>query len=380
MRTLLLVLDSVGCGHAPDAVQYGDFGTNTLGHILGAKPEIRIPHLEGLGLREILRLSEGKEVSHAPALASIGCMQEASAGKDTTTGHWELAGVILKKPFPVFPSFPSALVSELESEVGVQFLGNLATSGTEVLERLGEEHCRTGNPILYTSADSVLQIAAHEEVVPLERLYAICKIARKICDPWHIGRVIARPFLGAPGAFHRTAGRHDFSLAPPPTILNALEAAGETVTGVGKISDIFAGSGVTSSFSTGSNQEGMERIGELWDQETPGLIFANLVDFDMLFGHRRNVDGYARALQEFDSWLGGFLPKIREQDWVVITADHGNDPTASGTDHTREAVPLWVLDDKSSSVLGRRLTFADVAATLAKRFDLPSPWPCGQVF
>ncbi len=306
-------------------------------------------------------------------------MQEKSAGKDTTTGHWELAGVILEEPFAVFERFPAELVQAIEEEANLEFIGNYAQSGTTILEELGAEHCQSGKPILYTSADSVLQIAAHEEVIPIERLYRICEIARKHADAARIGRVIARPFAGSEGSFRRSADRHDYSLKPPRTILDALIDADVQVSGVGKISDIFAGQGLTSSFPTASNAEGMERIAALWPPDAHGLIFANLVDFDMLFGHRRDVAGYAQALREFDHWLGGFLPQVRDTDLVIITADHGNDPTFRGTDHTREEVPLFVLHRGATHDLGTRETFADVAATLAGYFGI-APWNTGSSF
>ena len=367
MRALLIVLDSVGVGDAPDAEGYGDKGANTLGHIFEKQPDLALPNLCSLGLAEVLN---GRAETRRQTRASYGRMQERSAGKDTTTGHWELAGAILEEPFRVFDRFPDELVQQIERDAGVEFIGNYACSGTTILEQLGEEHTRTGKPILYTSADSVLQIAAHEEVIPIERLYEICKVARVFADEARIGRVIARPFVGTPGNFNRTSRRHDYSMQPPRTVLNAISESGQPVIGVGKISDIFAGSGVTESFPTVSNAEGMSRIDELWRERRDGFIFANLVDFDMLFGHRRDVAGYAQALQEFDVWLGDFLPRISADDLVVITADHGNDPTFRGTDHTREEVPLFVLDGAEPRNLGTRETFADVAASLAEFFGI----------
>lgn len=374
-RALVIVLDSVGIGNAPDAERYGDAGANTLGHIFEQTPELRLPALDSLGLPALL----GKTLTSV-SRASFGRMRERSVGKDTTTGHWELAGAILEKPFAVYEQFPPALVHAIEKDAGTQFIGNYATSGTAVLEILGLEHVRTGHPILYTSADSVLQIAAHEEIVPLERLYEICQIARKHADGAQIGRVIARPFAGEPGNFVRTSGRHDFSMKPPRTIFNALEERGVPVVGIGKISDIFAGEGIAESLATTSNAEGMERIEEQWQRAGERLLFANLVDFDMLHGHRRDVAGYARALQEFDRWLGKFLPKILSDDLVIITADHGNDPTFRGTDHTREQVPLFVLHRGETRDLGTRESFADVAATLGEYFKLSEHWPTGSSF
>ena len=373
MRALLLVLDSVGCGNAPDAANYGDEGSDTLGHIYGQTPGFALPNLERLGLAAILQRADAPTPQ-----AGWGRMRERSSGKDTTTGHWEIAGLFLEEGFTVYAKFPDELVRAIEHEVGVQFIGNFPRSGTVVLDELGPEHLRTGKPILYTSADSVLQIAAHESIVPLPRLHEICKIARRHCDALRIGRVIARPFVGEPGAFRRTAGRHDYAMLPPRTVLNALAESGRAVHGVGKISDIFAGSGITASTPTASNAEGMAAILHGWTS-LDGLLFANLVDFDMHFGHRRNVAGYANALLEFDRWLPAFLASVRSDDLVIITADHGNDPTWHGTDHTREEVPLLVLHGGKAAPLGTRATFADAAATIAAYFGLPA-WPIGQSF
>ena len=303
MRALLLVLDSVGCGRAPDAAAYGDEGADTLGHIFAAQPALALPALFSLGLGKIIGANQAPD-----PLASYGRMRERSTGKDTTTGHWEIAGVILDRPFATYPTFPAELIRPIEREAGVTFIGNYPQSGTTILAELGAEHLRTSHPILYTSADSVLQIAAHESVIPLPRLCEICTIARRHADAWRIGRVIARPFTGEPGAFQRTSGRHDYSAIPPRTILNALTDASIPVEGVGKISDIFAGSGITHSTPTASNAEGMAALDTLWADTRDGLIFANLVDFDMHFGHRRDVPGYANALIEFDAWLHSFLP------------------------------------------------------------------------
>ncbi|HRJ73243.1 MAG TPA: phosphopentomutase [Terrimicrobiaceae bacterium] len=369
-RALVIVLDSVGVGHAPDAAAYGDEGADTLGHVLARHPELRLPHLERLGLAMVRELASGGGGGLRPECGSAGVMAEVSAGKDTTTGHWELAGAVLEKPFAVFAEFPPELVRAIEEEAGVAFLGNKAASGTAILDELGPLHVATGHPILYTSADSVMQIAAHEEIVPPERLEAICRIARKHCDAYAIGRVIARPFVTDDGNFTRTANRHDYSLVPPRTVLNELCDAGISVTGVGKISDIFAASGLSASHPTSSNAHGMRTIDALWSRREPGLIFANLVDFDMLYGHRRDPAGYARALAEFDSWLGRFLPGIRDDDLVIITADHGNDPTWRGTDHTREQVPLFVLHGGVRENLGRMTGFGQVASRLRTAFGL----------
>jgi phosphopentomutase len=379
MRALVLVLDSVGIGGAADAASYGDEGANTLGHILERKPELQLPALESLGLRELVPAYRSHR-SYTTYRGNYGKMTERSAGKDTTTGHWEIAGVILEKPFATFERFPDELVRGIERDAGVQFIGNYAQSGTTILKELGAEHVRTGKPILYTSADSVLQIAAHEQVVRIDRLYDICTVARQHADRFHIGRVIARPFTGSEENFSRTSRRHDFSMEPPRTILNAVAESGRAVIGVGKIRDIFAGQGITESFPTDGNAEGMQRIRENWEGLEEGLIFANLVDFDMLYGHRRDVDGYAAALTQFDEWLGEFISQIAPSDLVIITADHGNDPTFRGTDHTREQVPLFVLHQNETRPLGIRETYADIAATLAAHFELSSPWPAGELF
>jgi phosphopentomutase len=379
MRALLLVLDSVGCGHAPDAAAYGDEGANTLGHIFAAQPQLELPALFSLGLGKILGGDAPGQRATNP-IASFGRMRERSAGKDTTTGHWEIAGAVLDEAFATFAEFPPELVSAIERDANVEFIGNYATSGTTVLEELGAEHVRTRKPILYTSADSVIQIAAHESVISMERLYEICHIARRHADAWRIGRVIARPFEGEPGSFRRTRRRHDFSMMPPRTVLNAVAEAGRRVQGVGKISDIFAHSGITHSTPTASNAEGLAVIDQLWADDQGGLIFANLVDFDMLYGHRRNLAGYACALVAFDAWLATFIPRCDSDDLIIITADHGNDPTWRGTDHTREEVPLMVLHGGASHALGTRQTFGDVAATLAAYFELKQPWPVGHSF
>jgi len=339
MRALVIVLDSVGCGGARDAAGYGDEGADTLGHLF-ERENLELPNLGRLGLLEVLGRGN---VELFPG-AAFARMSEASAGKDTTTGHWELAGNVLEQAFDTFESFPQDLLDE----IGGPFLGKCAAWGTEILERLGGEHLRTGWPIVYTSADSVLQIAAHEERYGLKQLYALCQRARDVLDRRgiRIGRVIARPFLGDDAAsFKRTSNRHDYSLMPPETVLNRLQAAGVETIGVGKIFDIFCGSGISESHPTKSNADGMAAIERLWAEKRPQphLIFANLVDFDMLYGHRRDPAGYADCLREFDAWLGGFLPKVGG-DFLLITADHGNDPYHPGTDHTREQVPLLTVN------------------------------------
>lgn len=352
-RSLVIVLDSVGCGHAPDAAEYGDTGADTLGHLFARIPGFALPSMAALGLHELMREGDPSFPFASPPLLPGGGharMTEASTGKDTTTGHWELAGAVLTDPFAVFESFPPDLVADLEQAGHTRFLGNCPASGTEIIGRLGAEHLRTGHPILYTSADSVMQIAAHEDpaVFGLDRLQALCQTARQILDRrgLRVGRVIARPFTGTtPGSFTRTPNRHDYSLIPPRTVFNDLCDAGITTIGVGKIHDIFAGSGIRESFPTKSNTDGMAVIEHLWstNRPEPHLIFVNLVDFDMHFGHRRDPAGYARALIDFDRWLGGFLRGVMPGDFLAITADHGNDPFHPGTDHTREQVPLLTL-------------------------------------
>ena len=367
-RALLLVLDSVGCGAAPDAANYGDTGANTLSHILQATPDIKIPTLKGLGWDQILGMGEENT-------ASFARLRPRSVGKDTTSGHWELAGAILDKPFATFERFPDELVSEIENAAHVHFIGNVVASGTQVIAQLGEQSVASGRPILYTSADSVLQIAAHEVHFSLEKLLHVCEVARRIADKWQIGRVIARPFIGEQQSFERTSNRRDYSIQPPHTILDALFETGIPTVGIGKISDIFAGRGLSTSLPTKSNAAGMESITAQWATGSDGLYFANLVDFDTLYGHRRDVAGYARALEEFDSWLSGFVEQVGPVDMVLITADHGNDPTFAGTDHTREEVPLLMLYGGEKFNLGVRDTFADVAASLGAYFGVD--WETG---
>lgn len=372
-QALLIVLDSVGIGHAPDAADFGDEGSNTVGHIREGVPDFSIPTLDAAGLRHAESLAAGTSIAGATTL-SYGSLTEVSAGKDTTTGHWEIAGAPILEPFSTYESFPDELVAELEAASGVSFIGNYARSGTVILEELGEAHLETGEPILYTSADSVIQIAAHEEHFGLERLYDVCRQCRIIADRERIGRVIARPFLGEPGNFTRTANRHDFSLKPPRTILNELQDQGIATIGIGKISDIFAGEGISESHPTTSNAHGCEVIDELLatTTEAPRLMFANLVDFDMLFGHRRDPEGYARALEAFDAWLVTLIPRLSAETLLMITADHGNDPTWTGTDHTRERVPLLVHAPGATENLGIRDSFSDIAASLADWFDVDS--------
>lgn len=372
-RVALVVLDSVGVGELPDAGKYGDTGSNTLCHIARSVGGLRLPNLAGLGLGNIIHIA-GVPPAKKPA-ASFGRMAELSPGKDTTTGHWELSGLILERPFPVYPDgFPPELIRAYEERIGRKVLGNKVASGTAIIEELGEQHMATGLPIVYTSADSVFQIAAHEEIIPLEELYRICRIARELLTGEHaVGRVIARPFTGGPGNFKRTMNRHDFSLKPPgQTVLNLLKDNGIPVIAIGKIRDIFDGEGITDSIPTKGNTDGMEQIINMLNSVTGGLIFANLVDFDMLYGHRNNPRGYAEALEELDLRLPELLKLLREEDVLIITADHGCDPTTPSTDHSREYVPLLVYGKtlRGGIDLGVRETFADVAATIAESFGL----------
>lgn len=366
-RALVIVLDSVGCGGAPDAGDYGDAGADTLGHLFARLPWLSLPNLDSLGLAGLI----GRAVSACIRKDSSGFrLTEISVGKDTTTGHWELMGYPLSEPFQTFASFPQDFVDALSSEAGTRFIGNRAASGTEILKELGEEHIVTGFPILYTSADSVLQIAAHEVAFGEERLQGICRMARELLDRkgMRVGRVIARPFSGDDAAsFHRTANRHDYSLTPSETVLDRLMEGGVTVVGIGKISDIFAGRGVSTSIPTKDNEQGMAAIDTIWQQDAPErlFVFANLVDFDSLYGHRRDPEGYARCLMEFDAWLGGFLGKLSENDLLIITADHGNDPYHRGTDHTREQVPC-LLVSADSFPPGEMRVFSDVGACVER--------------
>ncbi|MBP7331164.1 MAG: phosphopentomutase [Firmicutes bacterium] len=372
-RVALFVLDSVGVGELPDAGDYGDSGSNTLGNISRAVGGLNMPNLGRLGLGNIIHI-EGVPPADDPA-ASYGRMAEKSAGKDTTTGHWEMAGIIMEKPFPVYPAgFPAGLIKSYEEKIGRKALGNKAASGTAIIEELGAEHMATGFPIVYTSADSVFQVAAHEEIIPLEELYRICRIAREMLTGEHaVGRVIARPFTGEPGRFRRTVNRHDFSLKPTgPTLLDLLVENGVQVTAVGKIKDIFDGQGVTNSVLTRGNNEGMDKSLQLIKSDISGLVFTNLVDFDMLYGHRNNPRGYGDALEEFDRWFPQLLNALKEDDVLIITADHGCDPTTYSTDHSREYVPLLIYGRQvlGGVNLGVRETFADIAATVAEIFGL----------
>ena len=376
-RVHLVVMDSVGIGEAPDAAKFNDTGSNTLGHIAEHMNGLNMPNLAKLGLSNIEHV-QGIEKAQQP-LASYTKMEEASVGKDTMTGHWELMGLNIDKPFKVYPDgFPQELIELLEEKTGRKVIGNKPASGTEILDELGEEHMKTGALIVYTSADPVLQIAAHEEVVSIEELYRICEIARELTldEKYLVGRIIARPFVGEPGAFKRTTNRHDYALKPcERTVMNELKDGGFDVLAIGKISDIFNGEGVTDSLRTTDNMDGMDKLIETFDREFTGLSFLNLVDFDALFGHRRDPQGYGEALEAFDARLPEVFEKMTNEDLLIITADHGNDPVHEGTDHTREFVPLLVYSKRISNgkKLAIRDTFADVGATIAENFNVKMP-------
>ncbi len=373
----LIVMDSVGIGEAPDADKFGDVGSDTLGHIAEEMNGLNMPVMGSFGLSNIRKI-KGIEPVEAPK-AYYGMMQEASVGKDTMTGHWEIMGLNIDKPFKVYPEgFPQALIEELEERTGRKVLCNQPYSGTKVLDDFGKEHMETGAIIVYTSADPVLQIAAHEEVIPLEELYKICEIAREITlkPEYLVGRVIARPFVGEPGNFTRTANRHDYALSPfGRTTMNELKDAGFEVIALGKISDIYNGEGVTEAIRTKNNTDGMDQLNKVVRRDFKGLSFLNLVDFDANYGHRRDPIGYGEALEEFDRRLPEVLEALDEDDLLIITADHGNDPTFSGTDHTREYVPLIVYSPRFTvgSQLPLRQTFADIAATVAENFGIKAP-------
>lgn len=376
-RIFIVVMDSVGIGEAPDAERFGDKGSDTLGHIAERMNGLNMPYMGKLGLSNIREL-KGIEKAEKP-LAFYTKMMEASNGKDTMTGHWEIMGLNIQTPFRVFPEgFPDELVSELEKRTGRKIIGNKPASGTEILDELGEEHMKTGALIVYTSADSVLQIAAHEDIIPIEEQYKICKIARELTldEKYMVGRVIARPFLGEPGNFKRTANRHDYALKPfDRTVMSELKDAGLDVIAIGKISDIYDGEGVTKSLRTVSNMDGMDKLVETLDMDFTGISFLNLVDFDALYGHRRDPEGYGKALEEYDARLPEVFAKMKEDDLLMITADHGNDPVAPGTDHTREYVPLLVYSKSMTEgkEIPLRETFADLGATVAENFSVKLP-------
>jgi phosphopentomutase len=369
-RVIVIVLDSVGVGELPDAARYGDQGSNTVGNIARMIP-LKIPTLRALGLSKVV------EIGGLPtaALGAYGRMAERSAGKDSVTGHWEMMGIVLDRPFPTFPQgFPPRLIEEFERRIRRKTIGNIVASGTVILETLGAEHMRSGSPIVYTSADSVFQIAAHEAVIPLRELYRICEIAYELVGRGlGVGRVIARPFVGDPGRFVRTANRRDYALEPfDETLLDQLKASGAPVIGIGKIEDLFAGRGLTDAEHTASDAEGMDAIEAKLQTSPTGLIFANLVDFDSQYGHRNNVAGYAANLERCDTRLAGLLSKLGRDDLLVVTADHGNDPTTASTDHSREYVPIMLAGSavRPDVDLGIRSTFADLGQTLAELFKV----------
>jgi len=369
-RVIWIVLDSVGIGEMPDAAAYGDKGSDTLGNIARQR-RLKLPNLCRLGLANIKTLA-GLDAVAAPAGAYGKCTL-ASPGKDTTTGHWEMAGIHLEKPFPLFPKgFPREVMEPFETRIGRHTLGNKAASGTEIIKELGEEHVRTGSPIVYTSADSVFQIAAHEEVIPLFELYKMCETARDILrGPYEVGRVIARPFVGEPGAFTRTPNRHDYAVPPPKgMLLDQLQARGVEIFSVGKIFDVFLGRGIGEQVKTKTNADGMAKTLAAMDEQDRGLIFVNLVDFDMLYGHRNDVEGYARALEEVDAWLPSLDAKLAADDLVILTADHGCDPTTPSTDHSREYVPVLAYGPKARGGvnLGVRGSLSDIGQTVAENF------------
>ena len=381
-RVIWIVLDSVGIGPLPDAADYGDVGRDTLGHIARARP-LRIPNLVRLGLANI------KPLDHLPAPPQPeGCFGKAathSPGKDTTTGHWEMAGIWLDQAFPVYKQgFPRDLIEQFEKAIGRKTIGNKPASGTEIIKELGEEHMRTGYPIVYTSGDSVFQIATHEDVIPIAELYRMCEIARKMLDgPHRVGRVIARPFVGTPGNFRRTERRHDYAVEPPrPMLLDVLAERRVPVLGVGKIHDIYNGRGVDHYVTTKNNADGMEKVHGALREQATGLVLANLVDFDMLYGHRKEVEGFARSLEEFDAMLQPLLDQMKPSDLLILTADHGCDPDACSpsTDHSREYVPIVTYSPggKRGVNLGVRPTLADMGQTVAENFG--GAIPCGTSF
>ena len=381
-RIIILVMDSVGIGHAPDAAKFNDEGANTLGHIEATAGLIHCPTLRSLGLANIADI----KTDEVPVMGAYGKMEEVSTGKDTTSGHWEMMGYPVTVPFPTFyDGFPKELMDTFTKETGYGYLGNEVASGTEIIERLGVEHMKTGKPIVYTSADSVFQIAAHEDVIPLEDLYRMCEITRnKVCvGDYYVGRIIARPFIGKPGHFVRTSNRHDYSRMPEHRMVQQeLQAAQIPTVAVGKIGDIYAHVGWDESYPTKSNAHGMNVVPYLLGSSfESGLMMVNLVEFDSLYGHRRNVEGYKRAIEDFDYQLSGLLPLLKDDDLLIITADHGNDPTWHGTDHTREHVPLLAYSPsmKETIDLGLRHSFGDIGQTVLANFGL-SPYAVGTSF
>jgi phosphopentomutase len=374
-RVIWIVLDSVGIGALPDAGDYGDVGRNTLGHIAESRP-LRIPTLVSLGLANIAPLAH--LTAAAKPRAAFGKGATHSPGKDTTTGHWEMAGVWLEQAFPVYKhGFPPEVMEPFEAAIGRKTIGNKPASGTEIIKELGEEHVRTGKPIVYTSGDSVFQIATHEDLIPIQELYRMCDIARKILDGKHrVGRVIARPFTGEPGHFVRTPRRHDYAVDPPkPMLLDVLAEKNVPVFGIGKIHDIYNGRGVADYVTTISNLDGMGKLTEATRKRRSGLLFGNLVDFDMLYGHRKDVEGFARSLEEFDASLAAYLPLLTSRDLLIITADHGCDPDLrwETTDHSREYVPILAFTAGAGTNLGIRDTLADMGQTVAENFGAAIP-------
>ena len=368
-RAIVIVLDSVGIGALPDAAAYGDEGSNTLGHI-ASQVRMKVPVLRSLGLDRLVPLEDGPP---RPPCGAYGRMAEASAGKDSVTGHWEMMGIVLERPFPTFPAgFPAPLIEEFERRIGRGTIGNLVASGTEIIDRLGPEHMRTGKPIVYTSADSVFQIAAHEDVIPVADQYRICETAFDLVAlGMGVGRVIARPFVGTPGAFTRTANRHDYALDPTgDTLLDWLFRAEIAVVSIGKVKDLFAGRGITRALTSSSDADGLDKLGVAMADTANGLIFVNLVDCDTVYGHRNDVAGYAANLERIDECLGRLLPALRETDLLVVTADHGNDPSTPSTDHSREYVPVLLAGSRvrAGADIGTRHTFADLGQTLAANF------------
>lgn len=369
-RIIWIVLDSVGVGEMPDAAAYGDAGSDTIGNIVRRRG-LNVPNLCRLGLGNLKPMPGLPKADH-PQGAFGRCML-ASPGKDTTTGHWEMAGIHLAKPFPLFPhGFPPAVMEPFERQTGRRAIGNKAASGTEIIKELGAEHMRTGSPIVYTSADSVFQIAAHEQVIPLPELYRMCEIARRILrGPYEVGRVIARPFEGRPGTFVRTANRHDYAVPPPPgMLLDKLCSSHVGVSSIGKIYDVFLGRGIGPHVTTKSNADGMAKTRDAMQHFDAGLIWTNLVDFDQQYGHRNDVEGYARALEEFDAWLPEFRAALHDGDLAILTADHGCDPTTPSTDHSREYTPLLVFGPRARPGvdLGLRATLSDIGQTVADNF------------
>jgi phosphopentomutase len=376
MRVFLIVLDGVGMGALPDAGRYGDAGANTLLHVAEHTGRLSLPVMEAHGLGNLLPMP-GVQPTLSPRGARAR-LSEKSAGKDSTTGHWEMMGLTLDEPFPTYPDgFPRGLLDRWSERVHRGWLGNVAASGTEIIARLGQEHQETGRFIVYTSADSVFQVAAHEQTIPIEQLYSACRAARELLTgPHAVGRVIARPFEGEPGAYRRTSRRRDFSLAPlAPTVLDRMVDAGRRVVTVGKVDDLFAGRGVSDAIHTTSNEEGETVLLDLVKRAGEGLVFANLVDFDTQFGHRNDPAGFARALERFDTTFGQFVSRLRSDEMAWVTADHGNDPTTPGTDHTREYTPLLVAGPRvrDGVDLGTRSSFADLGATLAEIFSVKAP-------